>query len=59
MHFAFWHRWLLVASLFFTGFGIVAAVASDSFFFEFWTHQIDHTFFGAAPFGGEIPTEAG
>ncbi|HEB89204.1 MAG TPA: hypothetical protein ENI85_06505 [Deltaproteobacteria bacterium] len=48
MRFDFWQRWLLLGSLFFTAFGVVAAVASDSGLFAFWTARIDRVFFNGA-----------
>jgi hypothetical protein len=53
MRFEFWCRWLLIASLFFTVFGGVAALAPDSIVFEVWIAQVDRTFFA-----GSIPPEA-
>lgn len=58
MPFSFWHRWLLAASLFFTVFGIAAALAPDSILFSIWIGQIDRTFFGSEAFGGVITPEA-
>jgi hypothetical protein len=45
MGFRFWQRWMLIASLFFTAFGILAALAPDSVLFELWISEIDRTFF--------------
>lgn len=41
----FWHRWLLLASLFFTAFGVVAAIAPHSGLFGIWISEIDRAFF--------------
>jgi len=53
MHFDFWCRWLLFASLFFTAFGVAAALAPDSGLFDVWIGQVDRTFFA-----GSIPPDA-
>jgi len=53
MAFESWCRYMLGASLFFVLFGVVAAVASNTCLFEFWTVRIDEAFFG-----GRVPTEA-
>ena len=53
MKFESWCRGMLFASIFFTGFGIVAAVAPDSGLFAIWIGEIDRTFFE-----GEAPAQA-
>ncbi len=53
MRFEFWVRWLLYGSVFFTAFGVVAAVAPHSGLFDVWLAQVDRVFFG-----GEIPADA-
>ncbi|MBC8341435.1 MAG: hypothetical protein H8E63_07220 [Proteobacteria bacterium] len=53
MHFEFWCRWLLGASAFFVGFGVVAAIAPHSGLFDLWIGEIDNHFFA-----GEIGASA-
>ncbi len=53
MHFDCWCRWLLWASAFFVGFGVVAAIAPHSGLFDFWIGEIDNHFFA-----GEIGASA-
>lgn len=48
MQFDFWQRWLLFASLFFTAFGIAAAVAPHSGLFAVWIVEVDRNFFAGA-----------
>lgn len=45
MAFESWHRWLLASSIFFTFFGIAAAIVPHSGLFGFWIDEIDRTFF--------------
>jgi hypothetical protein len=45
MAFESWRRWILLSSMFFTLFGVVAAVAPDSALFEIWIHGVDRVFF--------------
>lgn len=53
MAFESWRRWILFGSVFFTLFGVLAAIAPHSVFFEFWIDGVDRTFFG-----GDIPRNA-
>jgi hypothetical protein len=53
MSFDFWCRWLLIASLFFTAFGVAAALAPHSGLFDVWIRQVDQVFFE-----GHIPPAA-
>jgi len=48
MEFEFWRRWLLFASIFFTVFGIAAAVAPHSGLFELWIVEVDQRFFDSS-----------
>lgn len=45
MAFESWRRWILVSSVFFTIFGVVAAVAVHSGLFEPWIQGVDRVFF--------------
>jgi hypothetical protein len=45
MAFEPWRRWIFFFSVFFTVFGVVAAVAPDSALFEIWINEVDRVFF--------------
>jgi len=53
MAFESWRRWILFGSVFFTIFGVVAAVAPHSVVFEIWINGVDRVFFE-----GRIPPQA-
>ncbi|MEO0558744.1 MAG: hypothetical protein AAF170_11245 [Bacteroidota bacterium] len=46
--FLFWQRWLLIASIFFSAFGVVVAVFPNAFFLTMWTDAIASTFHGGS-----------
>jgi hypothetical protein len=49
--FGFWYRWLLAASAFFAVFGLIVALAPDSFIFDFYNRQLTARFWGST----EVP----
>ncbi|NBC19029.1 MAG: hypothetical protein GVY18_17140 [Bacteroidetes bacterium] len=50
MRFSFWYTWLLAASVFFAGFGILVAVAPDTIILTWWNQAVaQHFFDGTVP----------
>lgn len=44
--FRFWQRWLFLASVFFSAFGVVVALFPNAFFLTMWTDTVASAFYG-------------